>query len=57
MGGDLVSPKAPDAVYSDQRWQKEKRKKMMRQVGRVGRLRFSFPAFTILDLINIKGKK
>lgn len=23
-GGELVSPKAPDAVYSDQRWQKNK---------------------------------
>ena len=49
MGGELVSPKAPDAVYSDQRL--HERNKTRRQVGHAGRLRFSFPASTRLDLI------
>lgn len=40
VGGELVSPKAPDAVYSDQRWQKIN--KMRRQVGHIEALRFSF---------------
>lgn len=49
MGGDLVSPRAPDAVYSDQRWRK--RNKMWRRVRWEEKLRYFIPllTFSVID--------